>query len=270
MGNKKSLIAGLAAIGSLFALAGCATVDRELSEVPLPLNFQAESMMKLKSVAHWNSVALDMANGVAKKYGTGNGCIPGFGCKSGLYVKEPAVETKFSRAFHAQLISALVNQGFPVSAQLKPGVTTVELDIQVVPGADAKTVVEYDRKATELSDGVWVVRDLTDTSVQRFKSLNVARWAEGDTNQGPWFRSPTTIPAAEMMVTVSFVNEGMFVARTSNVYYLPSADGYVAAVLAAKAAPPAQAEKAASSQGSAGAWTMQVVGDCTPARCFAK
>jgi hypothetical protein len=69
---------------------------------------------------------------------------------------------------------------------------------------------------------------------------------------------------------VSFVNDGNYIARTSNVYYLASADGSVAAMPAS--ATSTTAKSAADSVASPGAvgWTMQVVGDCTPARCFTK
>jgi len=104
----------------------------------MPVNFKSESMMKLQSVSHWNNVAVDMAAGVSAKYGSGNGCIPGVGCKTQIFVKEPTPESQFSKAFHAQLISALVNQGLPVIKQERPHATVVEIDIQIVSISDTQ------------------------------------------------------------------------------------------------------------------------------------
>ena len=252
----------LVAVSSTFL--GCASQDRKLAEVPVPVNFKSEAMLKLQSVSHWNNVAIDMAAGVSKKYGDGNGCIPGYGCKTPLYVKENLQDTSFSKAFHTQLISALVNQGFPVMTEKNQNATSVDIDIQVV-----SMKIEYDQMPTELIDGVWVIRDINDTAVHKFQGLSTGQWSSGETNKNNWFKSPQSIPVAEMMVTVSFVNNGIFVARTSNMYYLGSTDGYVP-VQASKtvAAMPALAASAAPAKHEA--WTIGVVGDCAPARCYRK
>lgn len=259
------ILATSATITTLLIIGGCAS-EKKITEVPVPVNFKSESMMKLQSVSHWNNVAVDMAGGVASKYGAGNGCIPGFGCKTQLYVKTPTPETQFSKAFHAQLISALVNQGLPVVKQERALATTVEIDIQIVSVADTQKKIEYDQMPTELVEGVWVIRDINDTAVHKFKNINTGQWSVGESNRNLWFRSPQTPPSAEMLVTVSFVNDQQYIARTSNMYYLNSTTGYL---------PPDQVPTAATTSASAkelptpqNSWGVRVVGDCTPARCI--
>lgn len=258
MRSFRKLATNVALLAAVGTLAACATSKRDITEVPVPTNFQSESMMKLQSVSHWNNVAVDMAAGVAKKYAAGNGCIPGIGCKTPIFVREPLPETKFSKAFHAQLVSALVNQGLPVMTQSKPLITTAVIDIQLVSLQPNQNKAEYDRKPNELVDGVWVIRDLADTAVQKFKALNAQQWSEGDANQNAWFKSPHFTPAVEMLVTVSFINDSQYVARTSNIYYLNSDRGYVPEVVASAAAPVPTT------------WSMSVVGDCTASRCVTK
>lgn len=258
MRSFRKLATNVALLAAVGMLAACATSKRDIAEVPIPTNFQSETMMKLQSVSHWNNVAVDMATGVAKKYGAGNGCIPGSGCKTPIFVREPFPETKFSKAFHAQLVSALVNQGLPVMAQSKPLITTAVIDIQLVSLQPNQDKVEYDRKPMELADGVWVIRDLADTAVQKTKSLNIQQWSEAGANQSAWFESPHFTPAVEMLVTVSFINDNQYLARTSNIYYLNSAQGYVPEYVPPTVIP------------APTAWSMSVVGDCTASRCVTK
>jgi hypothetical protein len=269
MKKEVRLVVWASLVATSLLTGGCATNEKDLAEVPIPTNFKTESMMQLQSVAHWNNVAIDMASGVAKKYGAANGCIPGFGCRTALYVKETAPETKFSKAFHTQLVSALVNQGLPVLTQTKPNVTTVDIDIQIVSsGGQAK--LEYDQMPSELVEGVWVIRDLNDTAVHKLKDRSVGQWSNGDTNKSAWFKSPKQQPSAEMLVTVSFVNDGQYIARTSNMYYLNSVAGYVSQIdspVVPAAIVPTQA--AVSSTPQTG-WNVRVVGDCTPERCYKK
>lgn len=263
MKNSSRFMAVIPVLTTALLLGGCAT-DKKFAEVPVPVNFKSESMMKLQSVSHWNNVALDMAAGVANKYSAGNGCIPGFGCKTPIYVSEPTPETQFSKAFHTQLVSALVNQGLPVLKKEKQQATTVEIDIQIVSSANAGSNVEYDQAPTELVNGVWVVRDLNDTAVHKFKNLTTGQWSLGEANKNAWFRSPQSKPGAEMLVTVSFVNDSQYIARTSNMYYLDSDAGYVVPPKAVEATVPVAAVPVEAKN----TWGVRVVGDCTPERCF--
>jgi len=243
------------------SLVACST-PRGLAERPIPTNFKAESMMKLQSVSHWNNVAVDMAADVAKKYASGYGCIPGTTCQTAIYVQEPAYETQFSKAFHTQLVSALVNRGQTVLVKSQPAITTVLIDIQVIGFSRGRTEVEYDRKPTELVNGVWVIRDLPDTAVHKLKTLNTNQWSEGETSNNEWFRSPHFTPAAEMLVTVSFVKDQQYMARTSNVYYMDSEYGYVPTI--------SSLEKGGTPRSTEKTWNMSVEGDCTAPRCVTK
>lgn len=234
-------------------LAACSTTDRKITELPIPTNFKAESMMKLQSVSHWNNIAVDMADGISKKYGSGGGCIPGNGCRTPIFVSEPTPKTQFSKAFRNQLVSALVNRGLPLLSEAKPDATMVDIDIQLVSYQRGKGQMDYDRKPMELVDGVWVIRDIDDTAVKTFKTITTQQWNEGETNRSEWFKSPFISPAIEMLVTISFVKDKHYLARTSNVYYLDSDVGFV---------PPKPT--------LVNAWKILVEGDCTPSRCITK
>ncbi len=239
-------------------VAACSTIRP--TEVPVPTNFSAEYMMKLQSASHWNNVAIDMAENVANKYGTGGGCIPGHGCSTAIYVNTPMPVTNFSRAFHTQLVSALVNQGLPILSESNSTATKAEIDIQVVSFKREKNKQYYDRKPVELVHGVWVIRDVVDTKVKQFKVSKAEQWAQGETNTSEWFNSPNATPSYEMLVTVSFVKDNQYMARTSNIYYLDSDAGYVPLPLPTTPivpAPPILPK-------------MNVQGDCTESRCTSK
>lgn len=256
--NNKSIFGRLALMAVAVLSTVACTVNPPLTEQPVPTNFSQEAMYKLSSVSHWNNVAADMARDVATKYGAGKGCIPGMGCQASLYVKPQDIETSFSQAFRTQLISALVNQGLPVVTRPQSNSTIVEIDIQVVATPGGKAAVEYDHDPVELVEGVWVIKDVNDTAVKKFTNTQAEQWTQGKARRAPWFRSPHFVPAAEMLVSVSFINNERYMARTSNVYYLNSVTGYVVPP------PPVAVEVKRT------AWPVRLVGDCTAARCEVK
>ena len=208
------------------AVVSCApTRSAGLPEVPVPVNFSTEAQHKLQSLSHLNNVAEDMADSVLKKYASGGGCIPGQRCNLSIFVRNPNIDTKYSRAFHSQFVSALVNRGMVVLSQRTASVEA-EIDMQVFKFRGLEQEASFCEKnpcsscATEVGNGVWVIRDLNDTSVHKFSSLSISVAECGDTNSKKWFYSPHTTPTTEMLITVSFIKDGQYMARTSNVYYV--------------------------------------------------
>ncbi|MEK9721551.1 MAG: hypothetical protein VW257_11040 [Quisquiliibacterium sp.] len=255
MGKVK--LSSIAAAGlSVLALGAC-TANAPLTEVPVPTHFSQEAMYKLSSVSHWNAVAVDMASDAVRKYSVGRACIPGMLCEATIYVKPQAQETRFTLAFRTQLISALVNQGMPVVSKPDSTSTTVEVETQVLLGSSPQVAVEYDREPTELFSGIWVIKDFKGTGVKKFANAPGTQWTEGAAKYSAWFRSGHFVPAAEILVTVSFVNNNRYMARTSNMYYVADPLGYLATPKG----------KAGEDEKVARTVKVPVIGDCTSPRC---
>jgi len=215
----------LAKVAYVFVLITIVACAPKVTEVPIPINFSSEAQHKVQSLAHLNNVAVDMADSVLKKYRSGSGCIPGETCDLAIFVSTPANETNYSKAFYSQFVSALVNRGMKIVTKM-PAPVVVEIDIQVVKFRGSANTASYDALPTELGNGVWVIRDLTETAVHKFGSLTTSAAESGETNKNKWFLSPQIIPTKEMLITVSLIKGNQFMARTSNVYYVSSDNVY--------------------------------------------
>ena len=255
--HKKVLIHLFLFVGLLWLLVStvaCAT-SNGVSEVPIAINFSSQAQHKVQSLAHLNNIAVDMADSVLKKYGSGGGCIPGENCNLSIFVNTPVVETEFSTAFNSQFVSALVNRGMKVVAQM-PALVQVNIDMQVVTFSGSAPIASYDTKKVGCRKGIWVIRDLTDTAVHEFGSLTTSEWETGETNKSKWFYSPQKAPTTEMLITVSFIKGGQYMARTSNVYYVAS-----------DILPDIKDSGNKDSDKVAKSYKMHLVGDCPGNRC---
>jgi hypothetical protein len=257
-----SKLAKVAYVLALVAIVACAPRAIMVAEVPIPVNFSSEAQHKVESLAHLNNIAVDMADSVLKNYASGGGCISGETCNLSIFVSTPAVKTNFSKAFHSQFVSALVNRGMKVVAQM-PAPVRVEIDMQIFKFRGSAHTVSYDEpgylytessdgQPTELVNGVWVIRDLTDTAVHKFGSLTTSAAKIGETNKNKWFMSPQIIPTTEMLITVSFIKGDQYMARASNVYYV-SPDKVVYEGGKSNVPDP---------------YKMSVIGDCPNNRCI--
>jgi len=95
--NKQ--LVGLFAVAAL--VTGCAT---PYSEAPISSNFPTTKQLQLRTATHWTTIAQDVANQLISR-------LPE---KAKVYVKAPAKNTPFERAFSSQLMTSLTNAGYAV------------------------------------------------------------------------------------------------------------------------------------------------------------
>ena len=90
-----------------FLLTGCVSTDG----VSLPINFPAGSQYKLKSAAHWQLIAEDVAIQMKRAL------MAQEQLQTSIYLEEPAEPTAFERSFVPMLREGLLSQGLKVSAR---------------------------------------------------------------------------------------------------------------------------------------------------------
>lgn len=208
----------LPACAATTLLAGCAT---PYSEAPIATNMPTFSQYKIQAAGQWNVIAKDLANTIEGKLRNGTACAAAPDPCTAIYVKEPVPKTEFGRAFQNTFISALVNQGANISTV--PG-TPVEavIDIQAVKFDAERPQYRDFGAATLLVSGVWAVREIGAGAVgagavAAAAGLDATKWARSEFASGP-------TPKSEIIITISFVRSGQFIARTSNVYYVADED----------------------------------------------
>lgn len=203
--NNTPIVAVMAAA----LAAGCAS---PYTEAPLATNFPTSKQEKLQAAAHWNRIAQDVAQRIAKS-------LPN---QSPLYVREPNTDTAFARAFHGQLITALLAAGHPVM-KTPQGALQVEVDTQAVAFSSDRPQYRHAGAATALGGGLWALYDIG-RAVSPGAAGMVAL-AAGDTLA--WFQSEFAsgeTPQTEIIVTTSVSNDSQYVARNTSVYYVADSD----------------------------------------------
>lgn len=191
------------------ALAGCALNDGR----PSVSGFDTPGQGKLKSAAHWQVVANDVAAQVAASVKAANLAAP-------LVVAPAAPAGTFSRVFSSQLRSALLAQGAAVG-EPRPG--TLEITVAV---DEVRHNVQPERYRpgllTMLTAGVLVLRQ---AFVFDRLSGNEALGVLGVGVDA--VRSAEEIarrPATEIVLTTALRLDGRFLMHRSDVYYIDDAD----------------------------------------------
>ena len=222
------------------------------NEVPVAVNYQTMTQLKLQSAEHWRRAAVDSAEALVKAARGAPGRIfVRRSCEAGGCAPRPC-DTTFNRVFFNEFVTALVNRGYQAAAAEAAGIPTIEIDIQAVAFAPNRPQYRYAGHAVALGPGIWALRDVA--SLVEPDGVVVTRTEGFDTN---WYRSefaagPT--PQNELVVTVSALSQGAITARHTTVYYIADRD---AGHYFCPGESPARARS----------WTIPVAGDCTAPRC---
>ena len=197
----------------IVGISGCATKN---NETPLTTHFPTTRQIKLQAGAHWEIIA----NAVAEHMVSNKG-IDG----ATLSILPPAPNSDFTKAFRNQLISALVNKGFPIARNAVGKGTIVEIETQLVRFSPARYQNHYFVTSKALASGMWSVHGLEIPSKTTLKSGTLATNATIDWNR--WADqefSEDLTPQHELIVTTSVSKGGMYVGRTTDVYYIADTD----------------------------------------------
>ncbi len=205
--RQTSLTIALSAV----LVGGCAT---PYSEAPLATNFATIKQNKLQAGAHWQSIADDLAKTVTGK----------IGAAKVIYLNAPA-SSAFTRAFHSQLLTALVNSGVQVAKSPADADVTVDIETQTVKFGADRTQYGFVGVPTALAAGVWVLYGVeasvtavgVATATAALVAFDAVKYFRSEYASGP-------TPQNEIFVTVTVSDKNRYLARTSNVYYVAESD----------------------------------------------
>lgn len=188
---------------------GCA------SKVPYATNFPMASQQKVRSTHHWDVIASDVVDQAVKSLEAGN-TLKG----RSLFVQKPKQDVAFLNGFQGFLVTNMVDRNLPVSS-VPEGALEVSYETIVVDHASSRAN-EVPGKLTTLAAGVMVVRDLVYGTASHWLSGGIILATTAIVDYGSNRLTDTSY--TEMIVTTSITDNGVYVMRKSDVYYIPSED----------------------------------------------
>lgn len=202
--------------------AGCA------SQVPVAQTYPVSYQKKAKAAHHWDVLAADVvAQTVASL--ERNNYLDG----RALYVVPSEEKTTFNRAFANFLTSQLVNHGLPVGT-VRDGAVVVQYETQLVKH-NSERPNYTPGMLTALTAGVLVARDVALHAAQESLYLGgMAVVGLADVGFGHLAGGPTK---TEVIVTTSITDNGRYLMRKSDIYYLEDVDASLFAEAPVKVSP---------------------------------
>ncbi len=200
--NKHIKMLGMAIL--FVVIQGCAIHDGR----PAPININVADEQKLKSVKHWEVVADDISNSIAKVALETN---------STIYIS-PINRTSFGKVFPSYIRSKLLTRGIKVSS-------TEDRALRVEINLDTVNHVILNRynpgTLAALAAGVLVLRDFTGN--ERSSAGSLATLLVG-ADAIMSFNEITKRPSTEVVITTSIQRETNFIAHRTDAYYIDIQD----------------------------------------------
>lgn len=229
--NRPTLRTTLFATAAL-ALGACTT---PYSEVPVATNFPTTTQEKLQSAHHWQVIARGIAAQITQMLQQEQGCRSEPLLCPTLAVAVPDRPSPFERAVIAALTTELVRLGWKVRTEL-PAEITVRLETQATRFQNRPADGKFTSFAA-LGVGLWVLSDDPNIGIWEnvspgasglvaLAAADLWRWQTSQFAHGP-------TPEVEVMISVSADRQGVYLARTTEVFYIADSD------LALYAPPPA-------------------------------
>jgi hypothetical protein len=137
-----------------------------------------------------------------------------------VQVRPPTPLTEFSRAFHGQIVTTLVQQKVQV-ARAADAELTVDIDVQPVMFTANRPQYRHAGVPVELGPGIWALRDVATPVPVGASATPPAQDALH------WFRAEFAAgqtPQAEILVTVSVADAKRYLARATSAYYIADTD----------------------------------------------
>lgn len=197
------------AILAALALAGCA------SQVPVAETYPVSYQKKAKASHHWDVMAADVVSQTEASLERNN-----YLSGRALYVAPSEEKTTFNRAFANFLTSQLVNRGLPVATRSE-GAVMVQYETQLVRHNSDRPNYSPGM-LTMLTAGVLVARDVALYATGESLYLGgMAVIGAADLGFGHLAGGPTK---TEVIVTTSIGDNGRYLMRKSDIYYLEDVD----------------------------------------------
>lgn len=189
----------------------------QLAGLPNAEPFPDTSLRKAKSAEHWNVIAGDVAQQTVELKARPE--IQG----RALYVSPGGDNSDFSRGFRSMLISKLVNGGFSVATG-PDGAVQVVYEAQVVRHLTGQGGYQPGTVAA-IAGGILVAREIAVSNASSTaKAAGTAALVAGAEllAANAKLRSATN---TEVIVTTSLIDNGRYLMRKTDVYYVEDAEG---------------------------------------------
>ncbi len=211
---------------ALFALvaSGCQ------SQVPMPATYDLTYQQKMQAAYHWQVLARDLAAQVDLRMTERE--LPPL-----IFVDGEGGGTAFDEAFHDMLVTELVDRGYRVYGIETSETTTVAYKTQVVKHASGRWVRPPVGSFAALGAGILAVREIIIADVSTAAVVGGVAVAATAAELGAG--SVTSLSDTEVIITTSLVRNGSYLARYSDIYYIPDNDAehYEAGLAEAALAP---------------------------------
>lgn len=199
---------------------GEARLTASHGETPVAGNFKSTVQPKLQAGQHWLGIADDTGRAIVEMLRRRAPCGPGADKCSLVHVRPPNPLTEFSRAFHGQIVTTLVQQKVQVARSADAGLV-VDIDVQPVLFSANRPQYRHAGVPVELGPGVWALRDVA-------TPVPAGAGATPPTQDAlHWFRSEFAAgqtPQAEILITVSVADPRRYLARVTSAYYIADTD----------------------------------------------
>ncbi len=215
----------LKAAGILLALASAACTT-PYGEVPVAANFPTVKQEKLQSAHHWQVIAQGIAVRLTQALEQPLGCRADLPHCPSLAIASSDRPSAFEKALAAALTTELVNRGWKVRADL-PGDVIVRLEILAQRFSNRPADGKFTSLAF-LGAGLWVLSDDPNAGIWAnispgasvltgLAAIDLWRWQMSQYASGP-------TPEVEVMVSASATRDGVYLARTTDVFYIADSD----------------------------------------------
>lgn len=206
-------------------VVGCAAP--RYSDVPAPTRFENSKQQQLQAAHHWQLIAEHFAKQIASDLQDKLG-------GRAVFIPQPGGEQAFVQGFRELLITALVQQGVPVST-LPSNALTVDVNYSIYRFRPERVVsTYYYGDAVALTAGLWAIGGISAASLSSATAANAGAkllatvvGLEGFAWVNNVLRGDHTnsaVPRSEMILTASVADNSRIISRRSDIYYTSDDD----------------------------------------------
>jgi hypothetical protein len=186
----------------------CTTFSAVAGEMPRVSHFDTSDQQKASSVRHWQAIANDLASAAVPALGSAGA--------RGVYLAPSEHSTVFNHQLRTFLVDALHDAGLRVFAAPRDGALELRMsEMAVTHAGPVDTTPTF--LTTALSAGVLVARNI---AIADWQAGLVATAIGIDVTRAA-LKAPTR---TELAITLSVADQGEYLLRKSNVYYISTAD----------------------------------------------
>ena len=192
---------------ALCLLGGCQ------SQVPMAASYEMTFQQKMQAAEHWRVLARDIVAQVGQRaapYGYD------------IAIEREGATTVFATAFDDMLVTEFVQSGFVVRETAQPGSLLLRYKTQLVTHAPGRDVRPPIGTFAALGGGIIALHAALDNTLSAGNINVLTGVTAGALELGSG--SIAQVTDTEFIVTTSLLSDGMYVARYTDIYYLPDAD----------------------------------------------